>query len=42
MRAFADAAFGVAPEQVIGSTFQLKYQMGSDGVPDIIIEAAPS
>ena len=41
MRAFADATFGVAPEQVIGTTFQLKYEMGSNGVPDIIIAAAP-
>jgi phosphoglycolate phosphatase-like HAD superfamily hydrolase len=41
MRAFANSAFGVAPEEVIGSTFQLKYQMGSNGVPDIVIESAP-
>jgi hypothetical protein len=41
MRAFADATFGVAPEQVIGTTFQLKYEMGSDGVPDITIESSP-
>lgn len=41
MRTFADATFGVAPEQVIGTTFQLKYEMGSNGVPDILIEAAP-
>ncbi len=41
MRAFANSAFGVDPEKVIGSTFQLKYQMGSNGVPDIVIESAP-
>jgi hypothetical protein len=41
MRAFADAAFGVAPEQVVGTTFQLKYEMGSNGVPAIFIESAP-
>ena len=41
MRAFADAAFGVAPEQVVGSTFELTYEMGSDGTPDIVIAATP-
>ncbi len=41
MRAFADATFGVAPEQVVGSTFELAYQMGSDGTPDIVIDATP-
>jgi hypothetical protein len=41
MRAFANSAFGVDPEKVIGSTFQLKYQMGSNGVPDIVIESVP-
>ena len=41
MRTFADAAFGVEPEQVVGTTFQLKYQMGSNGVPAIFIESAP-
>ena len=41
MRTFADATFGVAPEQVVGTTFELKYEMGSDGVPDIVIESAP-
>jgi hypothetical protein len=41
MRAFADSAFGVAPEQVIGTTFQLKYEIGDNGVPAIVIEAAP-
>jgi hypothetical protein len=41
MRTFADATFGVAPEQVVGTTFDLKYEMGSDGVPDIVIESAP-
>jgi hypothetical protein len=41
MRAFADGAFGIAPEQVIGTTFQLKYVMGSNGIPQIFIEAAP-
>ena len=41
MRSFADAVFGVTPEQVVGTTFQLKYEIESDGVPAIVIEAAP-
>jgi hypothetical protein len=41
MRSFADAVFGVAPEQVIGSTFDLKYELGDNGVPAIVIESAP-
>jgi phosphoserine phosphatase len=41
MRAFADAVFGIAPEQVIGTTFELKYEMGSNGTPAIFIESAP-
>ncbi len=41
MRAFAQSAFGVAPEQVVGTTFQLQYEMGSNGAPAIFIESAP-
>ena len=40
MRAFADAVFGVPPEQVIGTTFDLKYEMGNDGVPVIRIDSS--
>ncbi len=41
MRAFANATFGIAPEQVIGTTFQLKYSIDSNGTPSIVIEAIP-
>jgi phosphoglycolate phosphatase-like HAD superfamily hydrolase len=40
MRAFAEPVFGVPPEQVVGTTFQLTYQMGSDGAPVMLIESA--
>jgi phosphoglycolate phosphatase-like HAD superfamily hydrolase len=40
MRAFAEPVFGVLPEQVVGTTFQLTYQLGSDGVPVMLIESA--
>ena len=40
MRAFAESAFGVPPEQVIGTTFELTYAMGDNGVPTITIESA--
>ncbi|HET7056166.1 MAG TPA: HAD family hydrolase, partial [Thermomicrobiales bacterium] len=41
MRTYADQVFGVAPEQVIGTTFQVSYEMGNDGAPVIRIDAAP-
>lgn len=40
MRAFAESAFGVPPEQVIGTTFELTYTMGDNGVPTITIDSA--
>ncbi len=40
MRAFAESAFGIPPEQVIGTTFELTYAMGDNGVPTITIESA--
>jgi hypothetical protein len=40
MRAFAESAFGVPPEQVIGTTFELTYAMGDNGVPTITIDEA--
>jgi phosphoserine phosphatase len=33
MRAFAEKVYGVPPEQVIGTTFEMKFQVGSNGVP---------
>ncbi len=38
MRAFAEAVYGVPPEQVIGSTFVTKFQIGVDGKPELIRE----
>lgn len=40
MRAFAEPVFGVPPEQIIGTTFELTYEMGSDGIPVMRIESA--
>ena len=40
MRAFAEGVFGVPPEQIIGTTFALTYEMGSDGIPLIRIDEA--
>lgn len=40
MRAFAEPVFGVLPDQIVGTTFQLTYQMGSNGVPVMLIESA--
>ena len=40
MRAFADPVYGIPPEQIIGATYVTTYQMGSDGVPVILIESA--
>jgi hypothetical protein len=40
MRAFADPVFGVPPEQIIGTTFQLAYAMGNNGIPVMRIESA--
>ncbi|MGH2616865.1 MAG: HAD family hydrolase [Thermomicrobiales bacterium] len=40
MRAFAESSFGVPPEQIIGTTFELTYEMGSDGIPVIRIDSA--
>ena len=39
MRAFAEGVYGIPPEQVIGSTFVTKYQVGSNGVPVLMREA---
>jgi len=40
MRVFADAAYGIPNEQVIGSYSQTSYQM-VDGSPTIVMEAGP-
>jgi phosphoglycolate phosphatase-like HAD superfamily hydrolase len=33
MRAFAQTVYGIPPEQVIGSTFVTKFEVGADGAP---------
>ena len=38
MRAFAEKVYGVPPEQVVGTSFVTKYQMGSSGVPVLMRE----
>jgi phosphoglycolate phosphatase-like HAD superfamily hydrolase len=38
MRAFAETAYGVPPEQVIGSTFATQFRIGADGKPELVRE----
>ncbi len=38
MRAFAEKVYGVPPEQVVGSSFVTKYQVGNSGVPVLMRE----
>ena len=38
MRAFAEAIYGVPPEQVIGSTFATRFRIGADGKPELVRE----
>ena len=33
MRAFAENVYGIPPEQVVGTSFETKFQVGSNGVP---------
>ncbi len=39
MRVFAERVYGVPPEQVVGSSGVVKFQMGADGKPTLIKEA---
>jgi phosphoglycolate phosphatase-like HAD superfamily hydrolase len=39
MRVFAERAYGIPPEQVVGSSGVTKFQMGSDGKPVLVKEA---
>jgi phosphoserine phosphatase len=36
VRAFAEAVYGIPPEQVIGTTVGTKFQIGADGAPEIM------
>jgi phosphoglycolate phosphatase-like HAD superfamily hydrolase len=38
MRAFAERTYGVPPEQVVGSSGVVKFQLGSNGNPELIKE----
>lgn len=38
MRAFAEKVYGVPPEQVVGTSFVTKFQVGSSGVPVLMRE----
>jgi hypothetical protein len=38
MRAFAEKVYGIPPEQVVGSGFVTKYQLGPSGVPVLMRE----
>jgi phosphoglycolate phosphatase-like HAD superfamily hydrolase len=39
MRGFADRSYGIPPEQVVGSSGVVKFEMGSDGKPVLMKEA---
>ncbi|WP_332684893.1 HAD family hydrolase [Bosea sp. (in: a-proteobacteria)] len=39
MRVFAEKAYGIPPEQVIGSSGVVKFRLGSDGKPELFKEA---
>lgn len=39
MRVFAEKAYGIPPEQVVGSSGVVKFEMGADGVPKLVKEA---
>lgn len=38
MRVFAERVYGIPPEQVVGTTFVTKFQMGADGKPMLMRE----
>jgi hypothetical protein len=38
MRAFAEKVYGIPPEQVVGTSFVTRFQMGSSGIPALIRE----
>ena len=38
MRAFSEGVYGIPPEQVIGTTFVTRYQVGSTGIPVLLRE----
>jgi phosphoserine phosphatase len=38
IRSYAESVYGVPPEQVIGTTFETRYEIGGDGAPVLIKE----
>ena len=36
MRVFAERVYGIPPEQVIGTSFETRFQLGPDGVPQLM------
>jgi len=38
MRVFAEKSYGIPPEQVVGSSGVVKYQLGADGNPELVKE----
>jgi phosphoglycolate phosphatase-like HAD superfamily hydrolase len=36
MRVFSERVYGIPPEQVVGTTFETRFQMGKDGVPALM------
>jgi phosphoglycolate phosphatase-like HAD superfamily hydrolase len=39
MRVFAEKAYGIPPEQVVGSSGVVKFQLGADGKPELVKQA---
>jgi phosphoglycolate phosphatase-like HAD superfamily hydrolase len=39
MRVFAERTYGIPPEQVVGSSGVVKFQIGADGKPELVKEA---
>lgn len=39
MRVFAEKVYGIPPEQVVGTSFVTKFQLGAGGVPSLMREA---
>jgi phosphoglycolate phosphatase-like HAD superfamily hydrolase len=40
IRAFADPVLAIPPEQIIGTTFETTYEMGSNDIPTLVIDEA--
>jgi phosphoglycolate phosphatase-like HAD superfamily hydrolase len=38
IRSYAEAVYGIPPEQIIGTTFETAYEIGDDGVPVLMMQ----